>query len=123
MRLTDEAKRVRKLHKSYSDARKRITAAMTETRPGTAVYLQYAKALQELDSKERAEEVALGLSPANLGAMVTTEFIYIAHSPVMPADREQLAILLGERMVKACEGLHYEDADEEARAQLGAEFK
>ena len=121
--LTDEVKRVKKLHKSYNTARKRITDAMVNCSPGTAVYLQYTKALQELDSKERAEEIALGLTPANLGAMVTTEFLYISHVPTVPANRTELEKLLGKQMQKASDGLCYDDADEQIREKLKTEFR
>jgi hypothetical protein len=121
--LTDEAKRVKKLHKSYNDARKQIKAAMEQCSPGTNTHLAHIKALSELDSRERAEEIALGLTPANLGAMVTTEFIYVAHVQAMPANRAELEKLLGRQMVKASDGLHYDDADEAIREQLQSEFK
>jgi len=83
MKLTDEAKRVRKLHKSYRDARTQMKAALAICSPGSNTHLNHIKALAELDTKERAEEIALGLSPANLGALVTTAFIYIAHCPTI----------------------------------------
>jgi hypothetical protein len=121
--LTDEAKRVKKLHKSYNDARKRITAAMAECSIGTAVYLQYSKALQELDTKERAEEISLGLTPANLGAMITTEFVYVAHCPVIPSNKAELEKLLGKQLRKASEGLCYSDAEEAIKADLQTEFR
>jgi hypothetical protein len=123
MTLTDEAKRVKKLHKSYNDARKQIKAAMEPCSPGTNTHLAHIKALSELDSREREEEIALGLMPANLGAMVTTEFIYIAHVQAMPANRAELAQLLTKQTTKAVDGLHYDDADEAIREQLKQEYR
>jgi hypothetical protein len=60
---------------------------------------------------------------ANLGAMVTTEFIYVAHVQAMPANRAELAQLLKKQITKAVDGLHYDDADEAIREQLQSEFK
>jgi hypothetical protein len=123
MKLTDEKKRVKKLHKSYNDARKRITEAILGLNPGTGVYLSYAKALQDLDSKERAEEIALGLTPANLGAMVTTEFHYVAHVSVMPATREEAEAIVRSQIKKDIPKLAISDADEAMRKQLGEEYR
>lgn len=121
--LTDEAKRIKRMRKSYNDARKQIKSAMEQCSAGTQTHLAHIKALNELDSKERAEEIALGLSPQNLGAMVATEFLYIAHCPVIPTNRAELEKLLGERMVKACKDLHYSDEDEAIRKQLAEDFQ
>jgi hypothetical protein len=121
--LTDEAKRVKKLHKSYNDTRKRMKAALAICSPGSNTHLAHIKALSELDSREREEEIALGLTPANLGALVTTAFLYVAHCPTVPANRAELEELLGNRMVKASDGVHYEEADEAIREQLQSEFK
>jgi hypothetical protein len=123
MTLTDEAKRVRKLHKSYNDTRKQMKAALAICSPGSNTHLNHIKALAELDSREREEEIALGLTPANLGALVTTAFLYVAHCPTVPANRVELDKLLANRMVKASDGLHYEEADEAIREQLQSEFK
>lgn len=122
MTLTDEAKRIKRMRKSYNDARKQIKAALAICSPGSNTHLSHIKALAELDTKERAEEIALGLSPQNLGALVTTAFLYIAHCPTIPANRAELEKLLGNRMLKASDGLHYTDADEAARAQLAEEY-
>ena len=123
MKLSEETKRIKRMRKSYNDARRQMKAALAICSMGSNTYLAHIKALAELDTKERAEEIALGLSPANLGAMVTTEFIYVAHVQAMPANRAELAQLLGKQMVKAVDGLHYDDADEAIREQLQSEFK
>jgi hypothetical protein len=54
--------------------------------------------------------------------MVTTAFIYIAHCPTIPANRAELEKLLANRTVKASDGLHYEEADEQIRQQLAEEY-
>jgi hypothetical protein len=123
MKLSDEQKRIKRMRKSYNTARKQIADAMKETRAGTAVHLQYVKALAELDTKERAEEIALGLAPQNLGALVATEFLYVSHVPVCPANRAELEKILGAQIVKACTGLNYSEADEAMREQLQGEYK
>jgi len=122
-KLSEEQKRIKKLHRSYSDARKQIREAMAKGNPGTAVHLQHVRALQEMDARERAEEVSLGLSPANLGAMVTTSFVYVAHVQQMPANAAELEKILGAQMVKACKELHYTPEDEAIREQLVQEFR
>jgi hypothetical protein len=123
MKLSEEAKRIKRMRKSYNDARKQMKAALAICSVGSNTHLAHIKALAELDTKERAEEIALGLSPANLGAMVTTEFIYVAHVQGMPANRAELAQLLTKQITKAVDGLHYDDADEAIREQLQSEFK
>ena len=123
MKLSEETKRIKRMRKSYNDARKQMKAALAICTTGTNTHLAHIKALAELDTKERAEEIALGLSPANLGAMVTTEFIYVAHVQAMPANRAELAQLLTKQITKAVDGLHYDDADEAIREQLQSEFK
>ncbi len=121
--LSDEQKRIRRMRKSYNDARKQIKAALATLTIGSNVHLNHVKALAELDTKERAEEIALGLSPQNLGALVTTAFIYIAHCPTIPANRAELEKLLGKQITKAADGLHYDDADEQIRKQLAEEYQ
>jgi hypothetical protein len=123
MKLSEETKRIRRMRKSYNDARKQIKAALAICSIGSNTHLAHIKALAELDTKERAEEIALGLSPANLGAMVTTEFVYVAHVQAMPANRAELEKLLGKQMVKAVDGLHYDDADEAIREELKQEYR
>lgn len=123
MALTDEQKRIKRMRRSYNDSRKSIKAAMAQCRAGTNTHLQHVKALSELDSREREEEIKLGLSPQNLGAMVTAQFLYVSHVPVCPASREELEKIVGKQLKKACEGLHYDDADEAIREQLQTEFK
>src|ERR1019366_3630028 len=61
---------IERMRKSYADARKQMKKALLECKVGTAVYLQHVRALADLDAAERAEEIELGLSPQNLGAMV-----------------------------------------------------
>jgi hypothetical protein len=123
MKLSEETKRIKRMRKSYNDARKQMKAALAICSVGSNTHLAHIKALAELDTKERAEEIALGLSPANLGAMVTTEFVYVAHVQAMPANRTELAQLLKKQITKAVDGLHYDDADEAIREQLQSEFK
>jgi len=121
--LTDEQRRIKRMRKSYNDARKNIKAAMAECSAGTNTHLSHIKALAEIDSNERAEEIALGLSPANLGAMVATEFVYVAHCASIPANKAELEKLLGKQMQKACDDLHYTDEDEQTRAALAKEYQ
>ena len=122
MKITDEQKRIRRMRRSYNDSRKQIKEAMAKCSVGTNTHLAHIRALSELDSKEREEEIKLGLSPQNLGAMIATEFLYISHVPVLPASREELDRILGKQMIKACEGLHYDEADEEIRRDLEEHF-
>ena len=123
MTLSEEQKRIKRMRKSYNDARKQIKAALAILTIGSNTHLAHIRALAELDTKERAEEIALGLSPANLGAMTTTEFIYVAHVQAMPANRAELEKLLGKQITKASDGLHYDDADEQIRKQLAEEYQ
>jgi hypothetical protein len=123
MKLSEETKRVKRMRKSYNDARKQMKAALAICSIGSNTHLAHIKALAELDTKERAEEIALGLSPANLGALVITEFVYVAHVQAMPANRAELEKLLGKQMVKAVDGLHYDDADEAIREELKQEYR
>jgi len=98
-------KLVREMRQSYEDARKRITDAMAECSPGTAVYLQYVKALADIDAQEREEAIKLGLTPANLGAATKPEFLFVSHTSATPANRTELQKLLTEQQIAACEGL------------------
>lgn len=117
-----ENEQIERMRKGYKQARKRINKAIRECVAGTAVHLQHIKALSELDKQERAEEIALGLSPQNLGAAITTSFTYIAHCPVIPSTPEQRDQLLHDRLTAACKGLHIEPDDEAIRQQLAEEF-
>lgn len=120
--LTEEAKRIKRMRKSYNDARKQVKEAMAQCSAGTNTHLAHIKALAEIDSNERAEEIALGLSPANLGAMVTTSFVYVAHCPTIPANKAELEKLLHGQMVKACADVHYEPEDEAIRQSFEESF-
>ena len=123
MTRTDSEKRIRRMRKSYNDARKLIKAAMAECSSGTNTHLQHVKALAELDAKERAEEISLGLAPQDLGAATKTEYLFVAHCHTIPANREELKKLLDEQALKACKGLHYSDEDERIRKELEEQFK
>lgn len=61
--------------------------------------------------------------PQDLLKATKTEYLYIAHSHTVPANREELATLLSRQQQKACEGLHYSEADEAIRTKLEQEFK
>jgi len=121
--MTNEQKRIRKMQKSYRDARKQIRTALAECRIGTAVHLQHIRALSDLDAQERSESIALGLEPANLGNAMRTEFLYVSFVSHCPANREELEELLKVQAVKATKGLNYSEQDETIRQQLGADFK
>jgi len=111
------------MRRSYNDARKQIKTAMAECSAGTAVHLQHIKALAEIDSNERAEEIALGLSPQNLGALTKTEFHYIAHVHVLPANRAEAEAIVRSQIKKETAELNYSEADEAIREQLEKDFK
>lgn len=113
---------IERMHKSYKRARRKITKALEECTPGTAVHLQHIKALSELDKQERLEEIDLGLAPQNLGAAIATSFVYIAHCPVIPTTPELRDRLLHDRLTAACKGLAIEPEDEAIRQQLDTEF-
>jgi hypothetical protein len=121
--LSTPEKLIRRMHKSYNDARKLIKAAMAECSSGTNTHLQHVKALAELDAKERAEEISIGIVPQDLQKATKTEYLYVAHCHTVPANREELEKLLSEQALKACKGLHYSDADEEIRRKLEQDFQ
>lgn len=116
-------KLIRRMHRSYSDARKRIKEAMAACSVGTNTHLQHVKALAELDAKERAEEIAIGIVPQDLQQATRTEYHYVAFVHTIPASREEMEKLLSEQAIKACKGLHYSDADEAIRKGLEEGFK
>ncbi len=116
-------KLIRRMHRSYNDARKLIKQAMAECSVGTNTHLQHVKALAELDAKERAEEIAIGIVPQDLQKATKTEYLYIAHCHTIPANREEMEKLLNAQAIKACKGLHYEPADEAIRKDLEEKFK
>ena len=122
MTLTDEQRRIRRMRKSYNDARKQVKKAMAECSAGTNTHLAHIKALAEIDANERAEEIALGLSPANLGAVTRTEFLYVAFANSVPTTREELAKVLGTQLAKACEGLAISDEDAATRQKLEEDY-
>jgi len=121
--LSTPEKLIRRMHKSYNDARKLIKAAMAECSVGTNTHLQHVKALAELDAKERAEEIAIGIVPQDLQQATKTEYLFVAHCHTIPANREELKKLLDEQALKACKGLHYSDEDECIRKELEEQFK
>ena len=121
--LSTPEKLIRRMHKSYNDARKLIKQAMAKCSVGTNTHLQHVKALAELDAKERAEEIAIGIVPQDLQKAAKTEYLYVAHCHTVPANREELEKLLSEQAIKACKGLHYTDADEAIRKQLEEKFQ
>ena len=121
--LSDTEKRVRRMRKSYNDTRKQIKKAMEQCSPGTNTHLHHVKALSELDAKERAEEIALGLVPQDLGAVTKTHFAYVSHVASIPTTREELQTLLEQQKQKAVKGLHMTEADDAVREKFQQEFK
>jgi hypothetical protein len=121
--MTDNEKRIRRMRKSYNDTRKLIREAMEKCSSGTNTHLQHVKALAELDAKERAEEIALGLAPQDLGRATKTEYHFVAHCHVLPANREEAEALVAAQTRKDVAKLHYSDADEAIRKQLEEKFK
>ena len=114
---------VERMRASYETARTQIKDGMAECRPGTGVYLSHVKALSEIDAAERSEEVKLGLSPQNLGAVTRTFYAYVALVAVVPNTRAELNRMLAERDGKALDGLHLTPEDEAVRDELAGEFK
>jgi hypothetical protein len=112
------------MRRSYDVARKTIKKAMKQAVPGTKTFLDHAQAMVALDSKERAEEISLGLSPENLGSVIQTRYVYVAHCPVLRTDasNEEVAAAVKERDEKARHGLHMEPEDIEGRRKLDEEF-
>ena len=117
-----EAEIIARMRKSYALARKQMKKALRECNVGTAVYLQHVRALADLDAAERDEEIKLGLSPSNLGALVQTHFTFVAHSCTVPTTAAALERILGTQMRKAAEGLCVSDEDVAIRRQLEEEF-
>ena len=109
---------VARMRESYETARAQIKQGMDQARPGTAIYLQHVKALAEIDADERKEEVSLGLTPSNLGAITKTFFAYVCFVPVVPNSRAELNRMLAERDGKALDGLHLSEQDEQIRNEL-----
>ncbi len=120
---TAESKRIRALRKSFKAERQRITEAMAQCQIGTAVYLSHVKQLADSEARERAEEIALGLVPANLGAAQRTEFLYVSFVSHCPTNREEMQAILDSQAVKSCKGLRYSPEDESIREQLQKEFQ
>jgi hypothetical protein len=121
--LSTPEKLIRRMHKSYNDARKLIKKAMAECSVGTNTHLQHVKALAELDAKERAEEIEIGIVPQDLQKATKTEYHYIAHVHVMPANRAEAEAIVQAQTAKEVSKLHYTDADEAIRKQLEEDFK
>jgi hypothetical protein len=121
--LSTPEKLIRRMHKSYNDARKLIKAAMAECSVGTNTHLMHVKALAELDAKERLEEISIGIVPQDLQQATRTEYHYIAHVHVMPANRAEAKALVRAETAKDVSKLHYSDADEEIRRKLEQEFQ
>ena len=114
---------IERMRKSYADARRQMKKALRECKVGTGVYLQHVRALADLDAAEREEEIKLGLSPQNLGALIQTHFTFVAHVCTVPYTDAALKKLLGTRMKKAAEGLHVSDDDNAIREALEQEFQ
>ena len=121
--LSTPEKLIRRMHKSYNDARKQIKEAMKQCSPGTQTHLHHVKALAELDAKERAEEISIGIVPQDLQKATKTEYLFVAHCHTIPANREELAKLLDEQAIKACKGLHYDEDSEAIRRELEEKYK
>lgn len=123
MTLSENEKRIRRMRKSYNDARKLIKEAMAQCSSGTNTHLQHVKALADLDAKERAEEISLGLAPQDLGAATKTEYHYVAFVHTVPANREEALALVRDGMLKDLGKLNYSDEDERIRKELEEKFR
>lgn len=121
--LDNADKLIRRMHKSYNDARKQIKAAMAECSAGTQTHLAHIKALAELDAKERAEEIAVGIAPQDLQKATQLEYHYVAHVHTIPANRAEAEALVREGMLKDLGKLHYSDEDEAIRKRLEEQFR
>lgn len=114
---------VARMRASYDLARAQIKQGMDQARPGTAIYLHHVKALAELGANERKEEVSLGLSPQNLGAITKTFYAFVAFVAVVPNSRAELNRMLAERDGKALDGLHLSEQDELVRNELQENYE
>ncbi len=76
---TESTKLLSELTASYKENRKRLIDALGTLKPGTSVFLQYCRAIEECDRKHREELVVRGLSPENLGANVRPGWKFVAH--------------------------------------------
>ncbi len=73
-----EASKLRdELVANYKQNRKRLTDALATLRPGTSVFLQYAKAIEACDRDHRQELVDRGLSVENLGVAVAPGWKFV----------------------------------------------
>lgn len=118
----EHQKQIQNMRSSYRKARKQLNASLKVCSLGTNSYLANVKAIAELDAKEREEEIRMGLQPANVGTLTKAEFLYIAHTSVMPANRAEAEALVRNQMLKDVPKLHYSDEDEAIRKQLDEQF-
>ncbi len=121
--LNQHEKLIRKLTRDHNATIKRLEAAREVCSVGTNSYRQYEESIASERRKHIAALVEFGVVPQDLAALSKTEFIYVAHVQAMPANRAELEKLLGKQMVKASDGLHYDDPDEAIREQLQSEYR
>ena len=117
-----EKRLIKEMEKSYAANRALLVESMNECSKGTSSYRQHVADLDRLDRAHRDEMAASGVVPENLGQVAQQHFVYISHVSTVPANREELAKILGKQMAKACENLHLAEEDEAARQELEADF-
>jgi len=120
--MSESEKLIMRMRKSYQSARRTLKKSLEKCSVGTSAYLQHIKAMAELDAKEREEEISLGLTPQNLGAVSKPEFVFVSHIQVVPGTKKELEKLLSQQMQKACEGLYLSDDDERIRKELEEQY-
>jgi hypothetical protein len=120
--LSKEQAFVAALHRDNDKTRKQLQSAMTQCAKGSANYLRYSVALNDLAASERSELIKLGLVPSDLSIATTTSYRYVSHVPGVFDSRDAALAAVAKRDKNMADGAFTSDEDELIRAELEATY-
>jgi len=120
--MNDSEKLIRTMKRDHAKLLKQYDEAIAAASVGTGTHTRLLEAKSKANQRHREELVKFGVVAQDLGRQTRTEYLFVSHIAVAPANRDELQKMLGQQMQKSCEGLRYSEQDEAIREHFEKDF-